>query len=142
MTECGALTGFTHEESLPASHRESGVVTYSVGNLLPGVVVRVVKSNGSISQRGQRGKLWVQTASVLWDMQHIVARDEETFGSDGWLRTGDVYFDENDELFVVQHLKEFMKVKGFRVNPADIEARLLQHLDVVGCCVVCMGVIL
>jgi 4-coumarate--CoA ligase len=29
-----------------------------------------------------------------------------------------------------------MKVKGFRVNPSEIEARLLEHPDVSECCVV------
>ncbi|KAJ6555286.1 hypothetical protein B0H10DRAFT_1748090, partial [Mycena sp. CBHHK59/15] len=54
-----------------------------------------------------------------------------------WLHTGDeVYFDENDELFIVQRIKEFMKVKGFRVNPSEIEGQLLQHPDIVDNCVI------
>ncbi|KAJ7923632.1 hypothetical protein B0H13DRAFT_1864776 [Mycena leptocephala] len=32
--------------------------------------------------------------------------------------------------------KEFMKVKGFRVNPSEIERPLLQRPDIVDCCVI------
>jgi len=41
----------------------------------------------------------------------------ETFDEDGWLRTGDVgYFDEDADLFVVDRAKEMIKYKSFQVN--------------------------
>ena len=32
--------------------------------------------------------------------------------------------------------QDFMKVKGFRVNPIEIEGHLLEHPDVFDCCVI------
>ncbi|KAK9073440.1 hypothetical protein SSX86_007764 [Deinandra increscens subsp. villosa] len=44
---------------------------------------------------------------------------------DGWLYTGDIgYIDDDDELFIVDRLKELIKYKGFQVAPAELEAIL------------------
>ena len=43
--------------------------------------------------------------------------NEEALDSEGWLRTGDIaYFDEDQDFYIVDRLKEFIKVKGFQVN--------------------------
>ena len=47
---------------------------------------------------------------------------------DGWLRTGDVArVDEDGWFWVVDRIKELIKVKGFQVPPAELEALLLTH---------------
>ena len=46
----------------------------------------------------------------------------------GWLHTGDVGFiDADGHLTVVDRVKELIKVKGFQVAPAELEALLLTH---------------
>lgn len=51
-----------------------------------------------------------------------------TIDEEGWLHTGDIgYIDEDDELFIVDRLKELIKYKGFQVAPAELEALLLSH---------------
>lgn len=51
-----------------------------------------------------------------------------TIDEAGWLHTGDIGFiDADDELFIVDRLKEIIKYKGFQVAPAEIEALLLNH---------------
>ena len=53
---------------------------------------------------------------------------ERTIDKDGWLHTGDIgYIDDDDELFIVDRLKELIKYKGFQVAPAELEALLLTH---------------
>jgi len=60
----------------------------------------------------------------------------ETF-VDGWVRTGDeVIIDKNNDLFIVDRLKEILKVRGFQVAPAELEGHLLSHPDVADTCVV------
>jgi len=45
---------------------------------------------------------------------------------DGWLRTGDLgVVDADGYLFIRDRLKELIKVKGFQVAPAEVEAQLL-----------------
>ncbi len=53
------------------------------------------------------------------------------------MRTGDeVYFNERKEIFVVDRIKELIKVRGFQVPPAELEGHLLDHPDVGDVCVV------
>lgn len=46
--------------------------------------------------------------------------NNETFTSDGWMRTGDVakYDSKTGEFFIVDRLKELIKYKGYQVAPA------------------------
>jgi 4-coumarate--CoA ligase len=42
-----------------------------------------------------------------------------TVDKDGWLHTGDIAFiDEDEEMFIVDRVKEIIKVKGFQVELA------------------------
>lgn len=54
-----------------------------------------------------------------------------TIEKEGWLHTGDIGFiDDDDELFIVDRLKELIKYKGFQVAPAELEALLINHPDI------------
>jgi 4-coumarate--CoA ligase len=54
-----------------------------------------------------------------------------------WVWTGDKgYVSEEHDLFIVDRLKEIMKVRGFQVAPAELEGHLLQHPFVSDVCVV------
>lgn len=53
---------------------------------------------------------------------------KETIDEGGWLHTGDIgYIDDDDEVFIVDRLKELIKYKGFQVAPAELEALLISH---------------
>ena len=54
----------------------------------------------------------------------------------GWYRTGDVGWMEPDGwLHITDRAKEMIKVKGFQVAPAEVEAVLLDHPAVADCAV-------
>ena len=51
-----------------------------------------------------------------------------TIDKEGWLHTGDIgLVDDDDEIFIVDRLKELIKYKGYQVPPAELEALLLTH---------------
>jgi 4-coumarate--CoA ligase len=61
----------------------------------------------------------------------------ETLLPDGWLRTGDIgSFDADGFLTIRDRLKELIKMKGFQVAPAELEAVLVAHPDIADAAVV------
>lgn len=108
----------------------------SAGQLLPGVVARVVKPDGSLAGFNEPGELRVKTPSLALGYWNDEQATKETF-VEGWLYTGDeVIIREDKEVFIVDRLKEIMKVRGFQVAPAELEGCILDHRDVADTCVV------
>ncbi|OJT02330.1 4-coumarate--CoA ligase-like 7 [Trametes pubescens] len=108
----------------------------SGGFLLPGCRARVVKPDGSLAAFGEAGELVVTSPSVAIGYMNNPEATAETF-KDGWVSTGDeVYFNERKEIFVVDRIKELIKVRGYQVPPAELEGHLLGHPDVDDVCVV------
>lgn len=129
MTESSAtISMFSVDEKLG--------VPGGAGRLVPGVIARVVKDNGTLAGFNESGELQVKVPSVALGYLNNDEATKETFVN-GWLRTGDeVVIREDQEVFIVDRLKEIMKVKGFQVAPAELEGCLLEHPDVSDTCVV------
>ncbi|KAF7299207.1 hypothetical protein MIND_00869400 [Mycena indigotica] len=109
----------------------------SVGRLIPGVRVRLVKPDGSLAGPNEPGELVVKTPSLSLGYHKNKKATEESFSADGWFRTGDqVVIKDNGEVWVTDRLKELIKVQGFQVSPAELEGLILDHPDVSDTCVV------
>lgn len=55
----------------------------------------------------------------------------ETIDADGWLKTGDVaYVDDDGYFYIVDRTKELIKVKGFQVSPTELENLLLKMPEI------------
>ncbi|PBK74932.1 acetyl-CoA synthetase-like protein [Armillaria solidipes] len=108
----------------------------SGGQLLPGVVAKVVKSDGSLANYDEPGELVTWSPSNALRYQNDAQASKDTF-IDGWVRTGDeAKVDKNAELWILDRMKEIMKVRGFQVAPAELEGCILDHPDVSDACVV------
>jgi acyl-CoA synthetase (AMP-forming)/AMP-acid ligase II len=118
--------------------RDSGTAPGSVGRVLPNTELRVVDTErGSDLGPGEAGELWVRGPQV---MQGYLNRPQDTaavLDGDGWLRTGDLgMVDPDGNVFVVDRLKELIKVSGYQVAPAELEALLAAHPGVADAAVV------
>ena len=61
-------------------------------------------------------------------MSKRIPRTAKAFTPDGWLKTGDLgYFDDEHRFFIVDRVKELIKYKGFQVPPAELEALIVTH---------------
>ncbi|MGZ4279447.1 MAG: AMP-binding protein [Solirubrobacteraceae bacterium] len=121
-----------------APDRELAVAPGSVGRAMPSTALRVVDpATGADLGPGEPGELWVRGPQT---MAGYLKRPDATAAmvdADGWLRTGDlVVVDEEGQLFVVDRLKELIKVNAFQVAPAELEAVLATHPAVADAAVV------
>lgn len=65
---------------------------------------------------------------ILSFLQNDPEKTAETLSDSGWLRTGDVVkYDTDGFVFITDRVKELIKVRGFPVAPAELEALLLTH---------------
>lgn len=129
MTETFTTIALSPNDVIPATPGCAGV-------LIPGVSARVVKVDGTIAKFGEPGELLVTGPSMALGYYKNPQATAESF-VDGWVRTGDeVVLNQKGEVFILDRIKEILKVKGFQVAPAELEGHLLNHPDVADCCVV------
>uniref|UniRef100_A0A182JWZ3 Luciferin 4-monooxygenase n=1 Tax=Anopheles christyi TaxID=43041 RepID=A0A182JWZ3_9DIPT len=101
----------------------------SVGKLQCGTMAKVVDiDTGKLLGPNKPGELFFKGTQI---MKGYIGNEKETIQTidkDGWLRTGDIgYYDEDGEFFIIDRLKELIKYKGYQVPPAEIEAILLTN---------------
>ncbi|KAG6331002.1 hypothetical protein ID866_8088 [Astraeus odoratus] len=108
----------------------------SSGVLLPGISARVERPDGSLAEFGELGELVLKSPAMALGYINNPEATAETFVN-GWYRTGDeVKLLKTGELFIVDRLKEILKVRGFQVSPAELESCLLEHPDIADACIV------
>jgi acyl-CoA synthetase (AMP-forming)/AMP-acid ligase II len=107
----------------------------SAGRAVPGVRLRVVSlETGEPLAPGGIGEIQARSDSLLAGYLPVEAT-EEAF-CDGWYRTGDVgHLDADGWLRITDRSKEMIKVRGFQVAPAEVEAVLHGHPAVADCAV-------
>lgn len=126
LSECANVVAGTPPET-PAQLREE---TFdSVGRPLEGISIRVVREDGSPADVDEPGELWIgDDGSGRWKpMSGYVNRPAETSKAleDGWYRSGDVgRIDAHGFVYVRGRAQELIKVSGWSVFPAEIEALL------------------
>jgi len=107
----------------------------AVGRPVPGVDLRIVSlDTGQPVSPGEVGEIQARSASLMAGYLPCEATRDVLCG--GWYRTGDVgYLDAGGWLRITDRSKEMIKVRGFQVAPAEIEAVLHGHPAVEDCAV-------
>ncbi|KAE8356137.1 hypothetical protein BDV28DRAFT_127717 [Aspergillus coremiiformis] len=133
--------GLTETCTVVSSTHSNDVLLGSSGVLIPGVKVRLVSTDGKeITSYDTPGEIMVQSPSVVLGYHNNEKANKETF-ENGWMRTGDEAIihlspKNTEHLFIVDRIKELIKVKGLQVAPAELEAHLLTHPAVADCAVI------
>jgi fatty-acyl-CoA synthase len=129
MSEAGTVLHMPLDAEI--TRRHAGAVGYPA----PAMAVRIVDDVGRDAPRGAVGELWLQGPSVTpgyW------RRPEETAAAfhDGWFRTGDLARLEDGVFHIVDRRKDMYVSGGENVFPAEVEAVLLAHPDILDAAVV------
>ncbi|CAK8569756.1 unnamed protein product [Lathyrus sativus] len=131
LTESSGVGSST--ESLEESRRygTAGLVSSSTEAMI------VDTETGKPLPVNRTGELWLRGPTIMKGYFSNEEATSSTINSEGWLRTGDVcYIDTDGFLFVVDRLKELIKYNGYQVPPAELEALLLNHPDILDVAVI------
>ncbi|KAK4853019.1 hypothetical protein QYF36_002403 [Acer negundo] len=104
----------------------------TAGKLSPSMEAKIVDpDSGEALSVNRTGELWLKGPAIMKGYFSNPEATTSTLDSEGWLRTGDLcYIDEDGFIFVVDRLKELIKYKGYQVPPAELEALLLTHPEI------------
>jgi benzoate-CoA ligase family protein len=107
------------------------------GRPVPGYEARIVGEDGKPVKRGGTGQLHVRgpsTARAYWNQPD---RTAATMLAEGWLNTGDTYYQDEQGYFVYAGRNDDMlKVGGIWTSPIEIEGRLIEHPKVLEAAIV------
>jgi benzoate-CoA ligase family protein len=106
------------------------------GRPVPGYEARIVDEEGDPVAAGETGRLFIRgdsTAPYYWNNPE---RTAETM-VDGWLNTGDTYYQDSEGYYVYcGRSDDMLKVGGIWCSPVEIEGRLIEHPRVLEAAVV------
>lgn len=112
---------------------EKGIKKYnSVGVVAVNTLVKVsdLQTNQALGPN-EEGEICVKGPQVMKGYLNNEKATADVFDKEGWFHTGDIgYYDNAKHFYITDRLKELIKVKGFQVAPAELEALLRSHPDV------------
>ncbi|KAI6222545.1 4-coumarate--CoA ligase 2 [Aphelenchoides besseyi] len=135
LTEIVALSHLSPLD-LPISDTKH---VHSCGKLLPRFECKVVciDTKEEIKGPGERGELWLRSECVMKGYLNEPETTSDCIDSNGWFHTGDiVYFDEDGFFYVVDRIKNVIKVNGLQVSSVELENLLLTHDNVLEAAVI------
>ncbi len=125
----GPFTALSHEEHV-------GERLLSCGRPMLGGRVRIVDSDGKDLPPYEVGEILYQGENLMagyWGRQDATAQAIR----DGWFRTGDAgYVDAEGYIFLKDRIKDMIISGGENVYPAEVEAVLMGHPEVLECAVI------
>jgi long-chain acyl-CoA synthetase len=136
MTETtGAITQLEPEDHDPANRP---ALLRSCGKPYPWVEMRLVDPDtGADVPNGTVGELWTRSPQNMKGYWANEAATAATIDGEGWLRTGDAGFQDDDGfLFLHDRVKDMIVTGGENVYPAEVENVLMKHPDVADVAVV------
>jgi acyl-CoA synthetase (AMP-forming)/AMP-acid ligase II len=136
---CDFIQGYGSTETtgtitvLPVeAHDPQGPRSYllrSAGRPLPWIELRIVDPDtGEDRPRGETGELWTRSAQNMKGYWNIPEETATVLRSDGWLRTGDGgYLDQEGFVYLTDRIKDMIVTGAENVAPAEVELVLAGH---------------
>jgi fatty-acyl-CoA synthase len=107
----------------------------SVGRALPEHEVRVANEEGQKMPEGQLGEIEIRGPSLMQGYYKNPSATAEVMREGNWLRTGDLGYFRNSELYITGRRKEMIIKGGKNYFPQDIEGAAGQVEGIrMGCC--------
>ena len=106
----------------------------SAGRVLPLVDMRIESLDGHPCGPGESGEIIVRSAMLMNGYWNRPEDSAKSFTEDGWLRTGDIgYVDEEGFLYIVDRAKDMVISGGENIYCAEVERVLSQMPQIKEC---------
>jgi len=123
LTETGGQATFLD----PKDHIAGGRLLGSCGRPTPGCEVRICGPAGEVLPPEAVGEIQIRSTSLMKEYWRNPEATRETM-SDGWLKTGDAGFmDEDGYLYIHDRVKDMIVSGGENVYPTEVENALSSH---------------
>lgn len=134
MTEAGPVLSMSLGFAKQPYPTKSG----SCGTVVRNSELKVVDpETGCSLGHNQPGEICIRGSQIMKGYLNDAEATARTIDMEGWLHTGDIgYVDDDEEVFIVDRVKELIKFKGFQVPPAELEALLIGHPSIADAAVV------
>ncbi|XVF06898.1 hypothetical protein REPUB_Repub06bG0090800 [Reevesia pubescens] len=134
MTEAGPVLSMCLGFAKQPFPTKSG----SCGTVVRNAELKVIDpETGCSLGYNQPGEICIRGSQIMKGYLNDPTATASTIDVEGWLHTGDIgYVDEDDEIFIVDRVKEIIKFKGFQVPPAELECLLVSHPSIADAAVV------
>jgi acyl-CoA synthetase (AMP-forming)/AMP-acid ligase II len=100
----------------------------SVGKPLPGVEIKVIDGEGRSLGPRQVGEIATRSVKTMKAYWNNPAATAAAIDAEGWLRTGDAgYLDEDGYLYIHDRVKDMIISGGENVYPAEVENAIYSH---------------
>src|SRR4051794_6213386 len=123
LSETSPVASFNH----PGTERKPG----SIGTPIEGVEMKVVDEDGNdVEGTGEEavGEIAIRGHNIMKGYWNKEDATKEVLDEDGWFRTGDMaYMDDDGYFFIVDRKKDMIIRGGYNVYPREIEEVLYEH---------------
>ncbi|KAI1140790.1 acetyl-CoA synthetase-like protein [Hypoxylon sp. FL0543] len=127
MTETCA--GCIVNDKCPSYDSSQRLAFASLGEPMPGLRMRIARldSPGIEVARGESGSLEITGEAIFKGYYNNPAATAEAFTRDGWFRTGDnAYIDDQGQLHLDGRTKEMININGVKYLPHELDSALEQ----------------
>jgi fatty-acyl-CoA synthase len=127
MTETtGTIVALPPEDHIDGLERMK-----SAGKALPGIELAIIDADGKPLPPRTVGEIATRSGSNMVGYWNLPEASAKTLGADGWLRTGDAgYMDEDGYLYIHDRIKDMIISGGENIYPAEVESAICDHPDV------------
>lgn len=103
---------------------EKFYVAGSVGKVLKGVDVKIIKSSEKVASKYEKGIIHVNTDSMY---DGYINGCEKVSMYKGWFNSGDIgYFDEHENLYILGRSDNMLSISSHNVFPEEIERKIIK----------------
>jgi long-chain acyl-CoA synthetase len=142
LTGCSLLEGWGMTETSPTGTFTPAYGVQKVGSCgipIAGVTFKFasVEKPSQYVALGQRGEICVKGPNVMKGYWHNPEATAASMTADGFFRTGDVgYMDDDGFIYIVDRTKDMILCGGFNVYPRNVEEAIYEHPSVAEVCVI------